>query len=76
MAAIWQEYLKCISMYENGCIFIRIWLKFVPKDPKDDELTLFQIMAWRRLLDPNRRPNKDCLIKYRTMYISWELMFH
>ena len=40
--------LKCIFLYENARISLKIWLKFVPKDRINNILALVQIMAWRR----------------------------
>ena len=43
-----DDILKCIFMYENVWIPIRISLKFVPKRPINNIPPFFQIMAWRR----------------------------
>ena len=44
--------LRCIFMNEKLCIFIKISLKFVPKDPTDNNPVLVQIMAWHRIDKP------------------------
>ena len=49
MAAILaDDNFKCIFLYENDIIPIRISLKFVPRSPMDNMPALVQIMAWRR----------------------------
>ena len=45
------DIFKYIFANEMFCIFIRISLKFVPKGPIDNNLTLFFLMAWRRIGD-------------------------
>ena len=42
---------KCIFLYENARISIRISLKFVPKGPIDNKSALVQVMTWRRTGD-------------------------
>ena len=42
---------KCIFINETFCIWIQIWLKFVPKVPIDNNPALVQIMACRRIDD-------------------------
>ena len=46
-----DDIFKCIFFNENCCILIKISLKFVRKDPIDNNPALVQIMAWRRLGD-------------------------
>ena len=43
-----DDMLKCIFLNENAWISIKISLKFVPKGSINNNLALFQIMAWRR----------------------------
>ena len=43
-----DDIFKCIFLNENGWISLKISLKFVPKVPIDNILTLVQIMAWGR----------------------------
>ena len=43
-----DDIFKCIFLYENVLISIKISLKFVPKSPIDNIPALVQIMAWRR----------------------------
>ena len=47
-ASLADDNFKCIFLYENDIIPIRISLKFVPRSPMDNMLALVQIMAWRR----------------------------
>ena len=42
---------RCIFLYENVWISIKISLKFVPNGPINDKPALVQIMAWRLLGD-------------------------
>ena len=42
---------KCIFLNENVWISITIWLKFVPKDPIENNAALVQIMAWHQTGD-------------------------
>ena len=52
IAAISQKKnFKCIFMNEKSCISIWISLKFVPKDPIDNNSALVQVMALRRTSD-------------------------
>ena len=39
---------KCIFLNENDRILIQIWLKFVPRNPADNNPALVYVMAWRR----------------------------
>ena len=43
-----DDIFKYIFLFENLWIWIKISLKFVPKDPIDNILWLVQIMVWRR----------------------------
>ena len=40
------DIFNCIFLNENVWILLKISLKFVPKGPIDNMLTLVQIMAW------------------------------
>ena len=52
MAAILaDDKFKCIFLNENDRIPIQISLKFVPRNPIDNNPALFQVMAWRRIGD-------------------------
>ena len=42
---------KSIYLKENWCIFIKISLKFIPKDLFNNKSILVQIVAWRRTGD-------------------------
>ena len=44
-----DDIFGCISVNEEICILIKISLKFVPKDPIDNNPALVQIMVWRRI---------------------------
>ena len=46
-----DDTLKCIFLYENVQISIKISLKFVPKGQVDNNPALVQIMAWHRIGD-------------------------
>ena len=46
-----DDIFKCISLYQNVWISIKISLKFVPQVQINNIPALFQIMAWRRLGD-------------------------
>ena len=43
-----DDIFRCIFMNEKLCILMKIWLKFVPKGPIDNNPALVQIMAWCR----------------------------
>ena len=43
-----EPIFKCVFLYENALISIKISLKFIPKGPINNIPTLVQIMAWRR----------------------------
>ena len=43
-----DDIFECIFLNENVWIMIKFSLKFVPKGPIKNTLTLVQIMAWRR----------------------------
>ena len=43
-----DDIFKCIFFIENVWIFIKISLKFVPRDPINNNPSLVKIMAWRR----------------------------
>ena len=50
MAAILADDIsKSIFLNEKFSILIQILLKFVPKDPIDNNPALVQIMAWRQI---------------------------
>ena len=51
-----DDILKCISLNENIQTSIKISLKFVPKGPINNILTLVQIMAWHR---PGDKPSSE-----------------
>ena len=52
MAAILaDDIFKCIFLYENLGISIKISLKFIPISPIDNKLASVQEMAWRRTGD-------------------------
>ena len=40
------HFLKCILVSENFCVLIQISLKFVHKDPIDNNPASFQVMTW------------------------------
>ena len=42
-----DDIFRCFFLNEKFCILIKISLKFVPKDPIENNPTLVQIMAWR-----------------------------
>ena len=44
-----DDTFKCIFLFENMWIWIKISLKFVPKVRINNIPALFQIMAWRRI---------------------------
>ena len=46
-----DDIFKCIFMNDKFCILIPVSLKFVPKSPIDNNPTLVQAMAWRRIGD-------------------------
>ena len=46
-----DDIFKWISMNEKICILIEISLKFVPKDPIDNNSGLIEVMAWHRTSD-------------------------
>ena len=52
------DILKCIFLHENVGIWIKISLKFVPKDQINNIPALVEIMAWRR-----RTASAQCQIK-------------
>ena len=66
-------------MNENGCIFIRIPLKFVPKGPINNKTVLVQIMAWRQA-DGNHYMSQlwPGLLTYicviRCLWVNWGLV--
>ena len=49
----------CIFLDENTSISIKIWLKFVPKDPISNSPPLVQIIAWNRTVD---RPLSETML--------------
>ena len=52
MAATWaDDIFKCNFVNENVSVSIKIPLNFVPKAPIDNNLSLVQVMAWRRTGD-------------------------
>ena len=58
--------LKCIFFNENVWISIKIWLKFVPKDPINNIPALVQIMAWHR---PGAKPLSEPMMVSLLMHI-------
>ena len=46
-----DDIFNCIFLNENVWTSLKISLKFVPKGPIDNMLTLFQIMAWHQTGD-------------------------
>ena len=60
MAAILaDDNFKCIFLYENDTIAIRISMKFVPMSRMDNMSALVQIMAWRR---PGDKPFSEPML--------------
>ena len=58
-----RRLFKWIFLNENGWIFIKILLKFVPNVPINNIPALVQIMAWRRSGDkPLSEPMMDSLL--------------
>ena len=51
--------LKCIFLYENVWILIKILLNFVPLGPIYNIAALIQIMAWRR---PGGKPLSEAMV--------------
>ena len=43
-----EDIFKCIFLNENGCILMKISMKFVPQGPINNIPALVQIMVWRR----------------------------
>ena len=41
-----EDIFECIVVNENDRIPIQMSLKFVPRSPIDNKLTLVQVMAW------------------------------
>ena len=54
---------KCIFLNENIWILIKISLKFVPKGPVNNILSLFQIMACRQ---PGNKPLSEPILAWVT----------
>ena len=46
-----DDIFRCIYLNENLWTSIKIWLKFVPKGPIDNNSTLVQLMAWHQTGD-------------------------
>ena len=61
-----DDIFKCIFFNENGRIFIKISLKFVPKVPINNIPALGQIMAWRR---PGNKPLSEPMMVDLLMHI-------
>ena len=78
-----DDVFKCNFVNENVWIPIKISLKFVPKGPINNILSLVQIMAWRRpgdkpLSEPMmvRLPTHICLTKLTlTLWNRWVITF-
>ena len=71
-----DEIFKCIFLYENAWILIKISLKFVPKGPINNIPALVQIMAWRRPGDkPLYEPMMLCLLTHIYIYIYHSATF-
>ena len=51
-----DDTFKHIFLNENVRIFIKTWLKFVPKGPKNNIPALVQVMAWCR---PGNKPSSE-----------------
>ena len=50
-AALADDIFRCIFLNENDRIPIQISLKFIPRNPIDNKLAMFQVMDWRRIGD-------------------------
>ena len=61
-----DDIFKCIFFNENICNFIKISLKFVPKDPINNIPSLVQIMAWCR---PGNKPLSEPMMVSLLMHI-------
>ena len=61
-----DDIFKCVSLYENVCISIKISLKFVPNVPINNIPALVQIMAWRR---PGDKPLSELMMDSLPMHI-------
>ena len=57
---------KCVFLYENVWISIKISLKFIPKGPINNIPALVQIMAWRR---PGDKPLSEPMMVRLPTYI-------
>ena len=69
MAAILaDDIFKCIFWNEKFCIMNKISLRFVPKDPIDNNPALVQIMAWCRIGD---RPLSEPVLTRFTEASMW-----
>ena len=73
-----DDIIKCIFVYENAWIPIKISLKFVPEGPIDNIPALVRIMAWRRpgdkpLSEPMmvRSPTHICVTRPQWVKIRW-----
>ena len=62
-----NDIFKCIFMYQNVWISIKISLKFVPKGPISNIPALVQIMAWRR---PGDKPLSEPMMVRLQTHIS------
>ena len=62
-----DDIFKCIFLNENGCIWIKISLKFVPKGPINSIPALAQIVAWRR---PGGKTSSALMMVYWRIYVS------
>ena len=65
-----DDIFKCIFLFENGWIWIKISLKFVPKVRINNIPALVQIMAGRRIGDkPLSEPMMVNLMTH--IYVTW-----
>ena len=72
-----DDIFKCIFFNENCCILIEISLKYVRKVPIDNNPSLVQTMAWRRLGDkPISEPMMVSLPTHicvtRPQWVDWD----
>ena len=73
-----DDIIKCIFVYENVRIPIKVSLKFVPEGPINNIPALVRIMAWRRpgdkpLSEPMmvRSPTHICVTRPQWVKIRW-----
>ena len=68
VAILADNNFKCIFLNQNDRMLIQISLKFVPRSPIDNKLTLVQVMAWRRRGD--KPLPKPMLIRFTDAYAA------